>query len=487
MPFSKSIFLFILAFYCHSNLVYSQSKQHVLTKKYSPKQLKEDAEIFKTVTLRMHPVIGVYKPKAHYITLFDKFIESLTDSLTEREFRIKTRFIIHELECGHTTSRFSKAYDKATNYKKIKQSPYLFTAVDSKIYVLGSISKKQDSVLKKGTEITQLNGISSDSILNYLNVIMPSDGLNKTSDGHTQQTLLTNFFPLLFGFTDSIHVHYKNKHDIQKFAYATEIIKNSKPIAFGPKPDSLLISYKRAKMKYRFLDSEKKTMFLKIDAFSASRSKKAYRKLFSKLAKHQSENLIIDLRNNGGGSMNNAKTLLSYLIKDTKSLTLKTTITSFPLKKYTHGNTVFKVILSVFKLAGKKTSHHDTDDYKFIIKPKLKNHFDKNILVLFNGGSFSASCLVSAYLKSNGNTIFIGEETGGTIEGCNAGIMPNYKLPNTQIKIRMPAFRVIHDVNPTLTRHGILPDYETHYTLDDLFSRKDLELSKAMEVIHTKK
>ena len=37
MPFSKSIFLFILAFYCHSNLVYSQSKQHILTKKYSPK------------------------------------------------------------------------------------------------------------------------------------------------------------------------------------------------------------------------------------------------------------------------------------------------------------------------------------------------------------------------------------------------------------------------------------------------------------------
>jgi hypothetical protein len=65
--------------------------------------------------------------------------------------------------------------------------------------------------------------------------------------------------------------------------------------------------------------------------------------------------------------------------------------------------------------------------------------------------------------------------------------MPNYKLPNTQIKIRMPAFRVIHDVSPALTRHGILPDYEIHYTLDDLILRKDLELSKAMELIHTKK
>lgn len=122
-----------------------------------------------------------------------------------------------------------------------------------------------------------------------------------------------------------------------------------------------------------------------------------------------------------------------------------------------------------------------------MIKPKLKNHYDKNILVLINGGSFSASCLVSAYLKSDNKAIFIGEETGGTIEGCNAGIMPNYKLPNTKIKIRMPAFRVIHDVSPTLTRHGILPDYKIHFTLDDLILRKDLELSKAMELIHTKK
>ena len=32
-----------------------------------------------------------------------------------------------------------------------------------------------------------------------------------------------------------------------------------------------------------------------------------------------------------------------------------------------------------------------------------------------NGGSFSASILVAAYLKNNNRAEFIGEETGGTI------------------------------------------------------------------------
>jgi C-terminal processing protease CtpA/Prc len=90
---------------------------------------------------------------------------------------------------------------------------------------------------------------------------------------------------------------------------------------------------------------------------------------------------------------------------------------------------------------------------------------------------------VGAYLKFKQRAVFIGEETGGAIEGCNAGITPYYKLPNTKIKVRIPAFRIINDVSPQITGRGILPDYPITYSIKDILARRDLELIKVKELI----
>ena len=138
-----------------------------------------------------------------------------------------------------------------------------------------------------------------------------------------------------------------------------------------------------------------------------------------------------------------------------------------------------------FKYIAKKQSIGDTDSYTVKLKPR-KHHYTKKIIVLINGGSFSASCLVSAYLKDNNRAIFIGEETSGAIEGCNAGITPYYILPNTKLKIRVPAFRIQHDICKTNTGHGIIPDYKIDYTINDIFAKKDLELQKVKELLNVK-
>ena len=79
--------------------------------------------------------------------------------------------------------------------------------------------------------------------------------------------------------------------------------------------------------------------------------------------------------------------------------------------------------------------------------------------------------------------MFIGQETAGTLEGCNAGITPFYTLPNTKTKIRVPAYRIAHDVCPKITGKGIIPDYKIDYSIVDIFNRKDLEIIKVKELI----
>lgn len=65
------------------------------------------------------------------------------------------------------------------------------------------------------------------------------------------------------------------------------------------------------------------------------------------------------------------------------------------------------------------------------------DHFNGEVYVLINGGSFSATTLLAANLKSSGRAVFVGEETGGAYNGCVAGSLPVYTTPNSKLPFRM--------------------------------------------------
>lgn len=455
----------------------------VIDKKYSPAQLVEDATLLRNVTLAMHPAIGLYQPRAFYEQLFDRYIQGLNDSLTEREFRMRTKLVMEELHCGHTEVLYSRAYYKAMNRKKLNFSPYIFLPVGGKVYVMTNLNKKADSTLHKGNEVLAINGIATDSMLRYCKRFISADGYNTTSKDHYLQLGFNSYYTSLFGRPDTFSVNYRDGKEIRTLRYPAFRPKSFPPLPLGPKDDSLFVHYKRAAMRYRYLDSTKSTLLLKIARFSRQRSDKAYRKVFRKLHKANTRHLVIDLRNNGGGSLENAYNLLSYLVDSNKTQTLRTTIRNYPYKRHTRGNVFFKLTRFAFKIIGKKVSRNDTDYFVYTIRPRKKHHFNGKVIVLINGGSFSASCLVAAYLKDRSNTVFVGEETGGAVEGCNAGITPYYKLPNTDLRVRMPAFRIVHDVSPQITGHGILPDHTVSYTINDILTRQDLELKKVKDLL----
>lgn len=246
--------------------------------------------------------------------------------------------------------------------------------------------------------------------------------------------------------------------------------------------DSLYLGSKRTGIKQRKFEDEK-LLILRLERFAHRGFKRRYRKIFRTLYEHPETRLVLDLRDNGGGSLANAYKLLSYLLDSARTQTLYTRIKNYPYKKHTRGNFSFRFTRFVFSIIGKKQIRHDTDYYVYTIRPQKKHVYKSRLYVLINGGSFSASCLVAAYLKSRPATLFIGEESGGTAEGCNAGVTPNYTLPNTGIRIRIPAFRVIHDVQSTLSGRGLQPDHIISYDFKDIVSRKDLELKKVLELI----
>lgn len=488
MPFLRPVLLIIFFVFFYGLHSFSQSKKEsILVKKYSPLQLKKDAEVLKKVTLAMHPAIGIYHSRTFYTKLFDDLINELNDSINQKEFRIKIKLLLDEIHCGHTEALQSKAYYKEIVKHKHNYSPYFFIPIKNKVFVLASFNKKKDTLLKKGTEIIEINGVAVDSMLRYCKRFISTDGFNQTGKDHYIQSAFNSFYHSLFGRPDTFTVKYISGKTIKTLKYAAFKTKSIPNIPFGSKTDSLFTRYRKAKMQYKYLDDQNKTLHLKIAAFSRKRTNKAYRRIFRKLKKNKTENLIIDLRNNGGGSLENSYNLLSYLVDTVQTQTLRTPLKSYPYKKYTKGNVFFKLMRFGFAIISKKRTINDTDNFIYTIKPRKKYHYDKKIFVLINGGSFSASCLVAAYLKVNKQTVFIGEETSGALEGCNAGITPYYTLPNTKIKIRMPVFRIVHDVSPKITGRGIMPDYVTEYTMKDILNKKDLDILKVQQLINAKK
>ncbi len=463
----------------------AQKKPDVLTRKYPAEALRADLALLKRVVLAMHPSVGIYHDKAFYETYFEKAVLGIKDSMSEKSFRVYCKQLIEELHCGHTEVMGSKAYNKAISKAKLNYSPYIFLPVQDKLFVIANLNKKQDSLVPKGVEVKSLNTISVDSLMRYCRRFISTDGYNQTSKYHYVQLGFNTLYPSLFGRPDTIQMEYQEGNTTKEHRYTAFKVKNIPPIPLKKEEDSLFKSHKKAGVRYREVGSENRLFILKMDKFANSSYNKVYRRVFKKLEKENTQHLVLDLRNNGGGSLANAYKLLGYFMDSVYTQTLYTRVKNYPEKKHTRGNLTFKLTRSIFSVIGKKTSRQDTDYYAYTIKIAKKHHYSGNLYVLINGGSFSASCLVGAYLKGRKNTVFLGEESGGAAEGCNAGITPYYTLPNTGIRLRVPAFRVVHDLNPKLTGHGIVPDYPMVYSFKDLITRKDLELKKVLDLINT--
>lgn len=448
--------------------------------------MRRDLFIAETAILKMHPAVGVFVTEAQMKQNFVRLKSNLTDSLTQKEFRMRLKMLIEELHCGHTEVLYSRQYYRGLKHQALNYSPYIFLPVGDQLHVLGYLGKKQDSLIKKGMPVVSLNGIASDSMLHYSQKFVTTDGYNRSGKEYYVQLAVNSFIPVLFGRPDTFHLAVKDAQHELNIQYPAIKLKSLPPLPLGPKDDTLFSRYRQAKIKYRYLTEDKKTMVMKLDKFSHSGDLRAYRKLFGAMKENGTENLVLDLRNNGGGSLANSYRLLTYLLDSSCTQTLRTKVKHYPIRNHTKGDVVFQITKIIYSVIGKRTMKKDTDVFVYTIKPRVKNHFDGKIFVLINGGSFSASALVCAYLKASNKAVFIGQETGGGAEGSNAGLTPFYTLPESGIQVRVPAFRVVHDVWKGEKGRGIIPDYPITYSFKDIVGRKDLELMKVKELLEIK-
>ncbi len=234
---------------------------------------------------------------------------------------------------------------------------------------------------------------------------------------------------------------------------------------------------------FKFLDKEKDVAYLKIKSFSVPTADfpAFYKQCFDSIALAKSKNLVIDIRNNPGGTLSASLALFAYLTdKEFVYLDKPVNNGNFSVDKYATGLKKLRYYLTAFNDNGNLYEDEAGNFFSFmkgytLQKPKA-NNFKGKVYVLINEFSFSASSLLSANLKAIKRATFVGTETGGGANQCTAGRIPVVTLKNTKLGLRLGLNRMAPVYQQELYGRGVFPDVEVQSTLKDRISNYDREL-----------
>lgn len=484
-------------------------------------QLQEDIDYVECKLKKLHPSSDLYITKEQLAFKFDSIRKAVTKPMTSNAFYTVISPVVASVHQGHMS--MMPMSERLTNkqqkmYKKAGDGPlsqFKFEWDNNKLYILKNNSKIKG--IREGTEVLVIKDRKPQEIYAKYKASITSDGYNTTFLGKYFNRRFTSFLTEEIGINDSLAftLKYKDSVYVAMINRKKKDKKENKPVS--EKQEQRLVTKdmvkKRNKNKrifgydektkefsksLRFIGKDTTVAYLKINDFVDGKFTKAYKSIFDSIKKSGSKTLIMDLRDNPGGRMSEILNLYSYLTPEDFIMTQPAVVTSktslwklglfprVPKLAFPFIGAFYPVYMgfSYFKV---KKGEDGKYYYHLSASKKQKhnpNHFDGKIYVLINGGSFSASCVISSALKANKDITFVGEETGGDFNGTVAGIMPVLKLPNSEIQWRLGLMN-IKPINQTDVKgHGIYPDKEITQTIEDKVNGKDPELEWILNEIY---
>ena len=390
-----------------------------------------------------------------------------------------------------------------------------FELFDNKLYVAKNNSNNKN--IQVGSEVVDIDGRNSQEMLQEYNKLFTSDGYNTTFKKNTLARIISRFYTYENGLKDSIKFKLKFKDvteiatvlrkpkdttgdgKLKKMVYTDLQKEENKAKAKALKTKKDVEGYDKETKEYRrnlrFIEKDSSIAVIKIRGFTLGDYKTFYEESFQKIKDYNAKTLVIDLRNNGGGRLAEIENLYKYLSEKDFQFTQDSQVaskTSLMQMDYFKGSwywlplkiAVAPISYSIMYLVPSKK-----EDGKYYVtestKPtKIKeNAFKGKIYVLINGGSFSASSVISSNLHGSKRATFVGEETGGAYNGTVAGLMPLEKIPNSDLKLRVGLLACIPYYQTEKEGRGIFPDKEIIPTLQDRIDGVDPELNWVLDDI----
>jgi|GEM_PF-490239 len=476
----------------HIQLASSPPKQPYNPKRlYEPAELRQDFAVLRKVLEGIYPSLYRFYSKPTIDSAMLNIYESINGPMTELEYYKLITPLFDIIGDGHIKSFLSNDFGEFSA-AGIKKLPVQLMIIDGQAYVLENYSL--DSTLIPGTRILSINGRPFHDILTELMKYVTSDGYNLTRKYYSIGQQFGYYYSLLDAGSDrtALEIILPGKMEI-------------KTVQLERLPDREIeqnksVRYPSQEKNFELLWPDSNTALLKIKTFMDDWAFRQFADTaFAIIWQRNIPNVIIDLRNNGGGNDYNGAYLFSYLTDKPFAYyrRFETAVSIAPSavdsiccisredlayldEISAPDNTGVKVIRD-FKASRKQ-------DPSELHQPAV-NNFKGNLYVLINGGSFSCSSEFCSVADFHHRAIFIGEETGGGYYGNTGNMFREIVLPNTGLRFNIAFIKYLSAVEGSDAEvgRGIMPDYEIKPNALDIKNGVDRELNFAMEIIQHKK
>jgi C-terminal processing protease CtpA/Prc len=468
------------------------TKNYNPQKKYSTQQLQQDYTLLRNVLEKKHPSLYWYTSKDSMDMYFDKYYSSIKDSMTEQQFGWKIIApLTDKIHCGHTSFGRSKAYNNWAADKSFPSFPLFMKCWNDTMVVTNNMNRR-DSVLKKGTLITSVNGLKNKELTKIMFGYITEDGYAN----NVNYIRLSSNFPYyhrnIFGVSKMYAVTYLDKTgteqriNIPVFEFGKDSIRKKNAVKKVEPGKKETRQKKLQGLRSLTVDTANNTAIVTINAFSSGSLRRFYRQTFGYIKKTGINNVVLDIRSNGGGRIRLSTLLTKYVSR----VNFKVADTSFavtkslrPYSKYIKGSFINNLGLFFLTKKNNDGRYHFGHWERKMYRPKTANHYAGKLYVLINGNTFSASALFCNAVKGQPGIVLAGEETGGGWHGNDGILIPDIILPNTHLKVRLPLFRLVQYHHVPKDGRGIQPDIYIGTNYDALLKGIDYKMQVVMEMI----
>lgn len=400
-------------------------------------RLQADFKQFRTILEETHPALYDYTDKAILDSLFDRNYAAIEDQMDFKSFLMLMTEVISQVGCGHSSLWIPGAYWTVAPSGLF---PLKLQAVAEKVYVTGSFS---DSIrIPVGSELCSVNGEPLAQIVYRLESLTSSDGMIRTFRRAKVAQHFALKYAMAYGFPDSFAIQYLPPGRDQPVEALLRPV--SKEQVDRGKEEHKELSMKELNEKTALLTINTFAYYGEVDMF-----KSFVDSVFQVVDQKGIENLIMDLRGNGGGDPFCSSYLWGYLQHE-------------PVPYF--------------------EDHYGRYDTLANPIPLPALHFQGRLFTLIDGLCFSTSGHFCGLLKYHQIGKFVGSETGATYTCTGNATYP--PLDNTGIMVGTArVMRYTAAVKGMDPRSGVQPDYYFVPAQNDLISERDAVLEYALSLV----
>lgn len=408
-------------------------------------ELRVDLAQLETAVLTLHPF--PHGNKDGVAARLRSCYDQLHNGMDAWEFFRILSPVVAGIRCGHTSLAPSPAM-LADGMKRLRLLPLQVVAVADRLYVLKDFST---AGIPPGSEMQRINGKPAAEIITTLLANIPADGWNLTGKYKRMNEAFTGIYSIYMEDPPSFSVEYVQPGTVSACTVnvpswtAERLMSAAGYAVMDPGRTSLPYSGTMERghailriVSFDFYDVARRKEFETfIDGF------------FDSIAAAGVQDIVLDLRGNGGGDPYCAAFLFARLIAE--------------------------------ECAYFSADAPGYSDLK-TIRP-ARNRFSGALYVLIDGGCFSTTGHLCSLLRYHGRGTFIGEETAGSFACTDNSI--NLKLSNTGLQLHLSRTVYATAVYGLSHGRGIFPDREVVPTIADRLAGFDAPMAFARQLVES--